>query len=470
MDTPSLRRRVTLGILALLSVAATGWRFDGTSVRADARPPMSWSADHRVWSASLPSWSNASPVAVGSQILVEAEPTTLLAVDAASGRVLWRVTNDYVDTLAAADRPAFQARVDALPGYQQALKEAVSEVSRLRKLARSADAPADTSARIQAFTSVMDALKSQIDALAPYITPPDKDIIGYSSATPVSDGQRAYALFGQGVVSAVDLSGRKLWTTWLGKAPRPMRGYDFGSVASPLLVDGLLIVAHKNLVGLDPATGRVVWTGPEWRHYGTPAVLYAGGYGFLIAPDGRAYRAVDGALVARDMADLWYTGPSVSGDTAYWVGGFGHENSADNTRAVAWRLTADGSGGLSASKLWERPIASGNRIYAPSVIADGLLYVSDAKGNSYVLDAASGADVTTVAPPDSHLGTVFAPPQVVGSHFVMSTETGAVVFGTAGRTWTLEAQTSAGAVSRATPLFVGDKAYVRSAAGLACYR
>ena len=476
MPSPNLLRRAlyaaVIGLSAVGSVgqAAMGWRLDGSAVSADARPPVDWSTTHRAWSTTLPAWSNASPVPMGNLILVEAEPTTLIGVDAATGRIAWQVKNDYIDTLPAAERPAFQSRIDALPGLQTALKEAVAEVSRLRKVARSADAPADTAQRIQAFTAVMDALKSQIDGLTPYITPPDKDIIGYSSATPVTDGSRAYAMFGQGVLSAVDTSGRKLWTTWLGKAPRPMRGYEFGSVTSPLLVDGVLVIGHANLQGIDPATGRVLWKGPAWNHYGTPAVAQIGGRAFVITPDGKAIRARDGAEVARGMADLWYTGPVVAGDIAVWAGGFGHENQPDNTKAVAWRLADNGAGGLSPTRLWERPFANGARVYAPPVVFQGNAHVVDWKGNVTVIDVSTGADVATYALGDQLAGTVYSPPQVAGGKLVFASETGVVLFGTPGATWSLEARTSAGSVSRATPLFLGDRAFVRSASGLAAYR
>lgn len=472
MDRRSLRAALAaLGLMfGLLAHAATGWRYDGSAVRADATAPLAWSADHRVWSAPLGAWGNASPIVVGGKVIATAEPTTLVAVDAASGRLLWRSTNDYIDTLPAADRPALQARIDALPGLQQALADAVKEVGRLRKVARSADAPPDTATQLQAMTQVMDALKSQIDGLAPYITPPDKDIIGYASPTPTSDGSRVYSLFGQGVASAHDLDGHKLWTVWLGRAPRPMRGYEMGSVASPLLADGALIVAHNKLVGLDPASGRTLWTGPEWRHYGSPAIATVAGVAYVLTPDGKAYRARDGREAARDLADLWYVGPIAAGDRAYWIGGFGHENDPNNTRALAWRLAPDGAGGLTPTKLWERTLDRGVRIYAAPVVHAGLVYVVDRFGGLMVLDAETGADVQAWSLADKLLGTVFANPVIAGDRLVITSEPGNVVIGTAGRSYGVLAALQLGEVMRATPWFQGDRVIVRTASGLACYR
>ena len=456
--------------VALAAQAGVGWRYDGSSTRADAAAPLSWGTSTRVWSAPLGAWGNASPVLVGNKVIATAEPTTLAAVDAATGRLLWRSTNDYIDTLPAAERPALQARIDALPGLQQALADAVKEVGRLRKLARSAEAPPDTAQNIQAMTTVMDALKVQIDALAPFITPPDKDIIGYASPTPTSDGSRIYSLFGQGVVSAHDLAGQKLWSVWLGKAPRPMRGYEIGSVASPLLADGVLIVAHGKLQGLDPATGRTLWTGPEWRHYGSPAIATVGGAAYVLTPDGKALRARDGREAASGLADLWYVGPVAAGDRAFWIGGFGHENDPNNTRAVAWRLAPDGAGGLSPVKLWERALGRGVRVYAAPVVHGGLVYIVDRFGALTILDEATGADVQAWSLQEELLGTVFANPVVVGDKLVISSEPGNVVIGTAGRSYMILSTQKLGEVMRSTPWFQGDRVYVRTASGVACYR
>lgn len=448
--------------------AANGWRYDGSAVREDARPPMIWDDAHRVWTAPLPSWSNATPVLVGSTLVVGSEPTTLLGLEASSGRVLWRVANDYIDTLPAADRPAFQARVDAIPGLKQALAEAVAEVGRLRKLSRSADAPADTSQRITAFTAVMEALKGQLDGLAPYLTPPDKEIIGYSSPTPATDGARIYALFGHGVVSAVSTSGKKLWTTWAGAAVQPMRGYNLGSVASPLLADGVLIIAHNHLQGLDPATGKVLWRGQPWPHYGTPAVVELGGASFVLTPDGKAIRARDGVVVAQGMADLWYAGPVASGDLAIWAGATGADSGPERARAAAWRLTPDGAGGLVTSRLWERAVVD-SRVYSPGVLHHGVLYVTDRYGNFFLIDANTGADIGSFTAKPHLMGPVFASAMIAGPHFIVAAENGAVAFGTTGPTWTFEALAKAGATMRTMPLFVGDKAYVRTQSGVACY-
>ena len=84
----------------------------------------------------------------------------------------------------------------------------------------------------------------------------------FASETPVTDGERLYVYFGTtGLVAALDLTGRLLWTRELGVFNGRQR---FGTAASPALHDGRLYVVNDNttesfLVALDAATGDELW-------------------------------------------------------------------------------------------------------------------------------------------------------------------------------------------------------------------
>ena len=103
---------------------------------------------------------------------------------------------------------------------------------------------------------------------------------GYSSGSPVSDGQHVYVFYGKGGVLAYDLSGKELWHVSVGTESGPMR---WGSGASPILHDNLVIVnaseENQALVALDYATGKEVWKaeadglGNTW---GTPIIAGEG--------------------------------------------------------------------------------------------------------------------------------------------------------------------------------------------------
>ena len=84
----------------------------------------------------------------------------------------------------------------------------------------------------------------------------------YASETPVTDGERVFAYFGNVGVFCYDLSGRKLWavTNW----PAVKTRYGWGSAASPVLHKERLFIVNDNedgsfVVALDAKTGRELW-------------------------------------------------------------------------------------------------------------------------------------------------------------------------------------------------------------------
>lgn len=83
---------------------------------------------------------------------------------------------------------------------------------------------------------------------------------GYTSHTPVSDGEKVFAFFGKTGVVAFDMDGKKVWQTSVGTDSDPR---DWGSASSPILYENLVIVpanaeSHA-LVALDKETGKEVW-------------------------------------------------------------------------------------------------------------------------------------------------------------------------------------------------------------------
>jgi outer membrane protein assembly factor BamB len=83
----------------------------------------------------------------------------------------------------------------------------------------------------------------------------------YASETPVTDGERVYAYFGNVGVFCFDLDGSLQW-----KKPFPVvrTRNDWGTAASPVLHDGRLYIVNDNeeqsyLVALEAASGEEVW-------------------------------------------------------------------------------------------------------------------------------------------------------------------------------------------------------------------
>jgi outer membrane protein assembly factor BamB len=83
----------------------------------------------------------------------------------------------------------------------------------------------------------------------------------FASETPVTDGERIYAYFGNVGLFAYDLSGKLLWKKDLG---RYSTAYSWGTASSPVLQgDRIFIVddneEHSFVTSIDTKTGHEVW-------------------------------------------------------------------------------------------------------------------------------------------------------------------------------------------------------------------
>lgn len=81
---------------------------------------------------------------------------------------------------------------------------------------------------------------------------------GYTVPTPVTDGKHVFALFGSGVLAALDLDGKIVWREELPRA----KDVDSGVCSSPLLYEDTVIVVGVGMPGLralDKTTGKVKW-------------------------------------------------------------------------------------------------------------------------------------------------------------------------------------------------------------------
>jgi len=106
----------------------------------------------------------------------------------------------------------------------------------------------------------------------------------FAASTPACDAERVYVSWVSGtrrVVLALDHQGKTAWRRDLG-----FYREDHGSSASPIVVDGLLIVPNDHSEGqdagvyaLETATGAVRWrtpTTPEKTSFSTPVLVTAG--------------------------------------------------------------------------------------------------------------------------------------------------------------------------------------------------
>ncbi|MGI8604340.1 MAG: PQQ-binding-like beta-propeller repeat protein [Verrucomicrobiales bacterium] len=147
---------------------------------------------------------------------------------------------------------------------------------------------------------------------------PQHELNSYTSSTPAADARRLYLSWLSGTerrVLALDHNGKKAWEKTLG-----FYREQHGSSASPIIVDGLLIVPndHANkkdagIYALDAATGAIKWkfeTTSDKTAFSTPTLIKA--------PDGKKQLIISSqpaALTALDPATgkkLWEVSKPVS--------------------------------------------------------------------------------------------------------------------------------------------------------------
>jgi outer membrane protein assembly factor BamB len=98
----------------------------------------------------------------------------------------------------------------------------------------------------------------------------------YASETPVTDGERLFAYFGNVGLFCYDLDGRELWTQKWGSFKTR---FGWGTAASPAVHDGKVFIVNDNeeksfLVALDAKTGKQLWRveRDEKSNWATPFV------------------------------------------------------------------------------------------------------------------------------------------------------------------------------------------------------
>ncbi len=119
----------------------------------------------------------------------------------------------------------------------------------------------------------------------------------YGSETPVTDGERVYALFGNVGLFAFTLDGKEAWLKRF--EPRKTR-YGWGTAASPVVYDGRLFIVNDNeekseLVAVDAKTGNELWRvdREEKSNWATPFVWENGTRTELITSGSGAVRSYD---------------------------------------------------------------------------------------------------------------------------------------------------------------------------------
>ena len=343
------------------------WRGpDGNGVSAAAGLPTSWSqTENVVWATPLPSWSGGTPVIWGDRIFV----TSPSRAD---------VSNPQEPT-----RPGRRRRRggDRDPGGQSLLLICFSK------------------------SDGQELWRHQLDEGNRLHLKHNN-----TSPSPVTDGEHVWAVTGTGVVTALDMEGKRIWRRELQKEFGAL-GLNWGYASSPLLHEGRLIVEvlhgqHTDdpsyVVAFEALTGKVllrqerptdaVAESPD--AYTTPALLEHGGKSQIVISGGDYVTGHD-PLTGREV---WRAGglnpekrgnyrvvgsPFVVGDMIY----------APTRKRPLLALRAGGTGEVTDSHLvWKWEGAGAPDV--PTPVSDGkYFYMVDDKGLATCLSAADGTVV-----------------------------------------------------------------------------
>ncbi len=289
----------------------------------------------------------------------------------------------------------------------------------------------------------------------------------HASATPACDGERVFMpLIVQGGVwlDALDLDGKIVWQKRLG---------DFASLhgfaASPVLYKSLVIVvadAIKDsfIIAVHRKTGEVAWKidRPSYNlgTYASPSVGHIAGRDQLLIQGPYKLFSYDPAT----GKELWRCdGPDEStgsnptfDDTHVWAAaGFPKRN--------LMCVRADGSGDVTQThRVWMK---RDNMAYIPSMLlADGLLYMVEDEGRLYCFEAKTGETVWETKQP----AKFSASPVLAAGRIYVPSEAGVTYVYKPGRKFELLAQNDLGDGGYATPVFIGDRIYLRTLHSLYC--
>ena len=288
-------------------------------------------------------------------------------------------------------------------------------------------------------------------------------------ATPLVIDNRLFTLGVTGILSAWDTAtGKQLWTRDFSKSIDTSKLFC-GTAASPLLVNGRLVVqvgsdVHGGqILGINPATGTTEW---EWRGpgpgYASPVVIETAGVQQIVTMTEGSIVGVDGKngkeLWSVPFPDEWHENIS----TPLWTG---THLVVSGTRqgTHAYALTQN-DGKWQATESWKNPDIA---MYMSSpVFGDGLIYghSSRKKGQFFAIDAKTGAvRWTTEGREGEHASLLLTPQHVVfltnGADLIVA-KRNTPAFAVERRYEVAEASTFA------MPVLLGSNILVRDATGL----
>ena len=428
-----------IGVLALAAVELTAqnwpqWRGPSShGVSSESNLPITWSAKENIaWKATLAGLGTSSPIVWNDRIIATSQ---IGSVPLAGGGNHPQLARD--------DR-ALSAQENPIGGRRPA-----------------ADRTGEVWFVVEAFRRADGARLWEYRTRATGPLPEVHEKHNLATPTPVTDGERIYAWFGNGQLVALDMQGRLVWSRHLGLEYSRFET-QWGHGSSPVLHGDLLILLcdHLNdayLLALDIRTGKERWKvdrGDGRVSHSTPLVIPGPQRHELLVNSSQridAYDPLTGKL-------LWYTGSERQTPIPTAVFHDGRIYLSRGYRNSDYMAIRPGGNGDITKTHVEWQAASGAS-YVPSILYyDGLLYMSNEVGVITCADAKTGARVWR------HRldGVFFASPVAGNGRVYLVSETGKTFVLRAGRTPEVLAENDLDERLIASPAISGGRIFLRS--------
>jgi len=293
----------------------------------------------------------------------------------------------------------------------------------------------------------------------------------FASETPVTDGERVYACFGNVGLFCFDLDGKEVWKHPL--EPRRTR-FAWGTASSPVLHGDRLYYVCDNdeqsyLLALDKPTGKEIWRTPrdEKSNWSTPFVWQHAQRTEIVTPGTGANRSydLDGKLLwsLRGMSSITIATPYAADGLLYLSSGY----VGDKLKAL-YAIKPGASGditppvGMTSGEFiaWSSPNIAP---YNPSTLVhDGRLYVLYDRGLVSCFDAKTGALHYERERLPNGFGFTASPWAVGGKIFCLNESGICFVLRAGDKFEMLHTNELSGEMCMSTPALAGDRLILRT--------
>jgi outer membrane protein assembly factor BamB len=293
----------------------------------------------------------------------------------------------------------------------------------------------------------------------------------YASETPVTDGERVYAYFGNVGIFTYDMDGQQVWSKRF--SPRGMQ-FGWGTAASPALYENRLYIVSDNedesfLVALDKKTGEEIWKviREEKSNWVTPFVWKNEHRTELITAGSHLVRSYD-----LDGKLLWALGgmSSIAVPTPFAEHGLLYVSSGyvgDQVRPV-WAIRPGASGNITLAEgqrsnewiVWFKP-QSGP--YNPTpLVYDDYYYTLLDRGLLTCHDARTGEEVYGKQRIRRGAGAFTSSPWAYNGKIFALSEDGETFVISAGDEFAVEAKNSLDEMCMASPAIARGSLFLRT--------